>query len=239
MRAQWLVAPVAAVVLAGCGTAPVEQQADQAGPVPVVSAPSDVEPPPGDDRVPSGPAPGAAADPAAVDGVAAAAPRITTTDLSPAPIGAGTAPIEASRAVRVSVASVGIDAPLVDLGLDPAGAVAAPEDFDTAGWYEGSAQPGQPGPAVLAGHVDSRSGPAAFHRLGEVAVGDAVTVHREDGTTVTFRVTATAQYAKESVPTQEIYGPTTGPQLRLITCGGEFDRADGHYEDNVVVYATI
>lgn len=221
MRSRLSLTAVAAVaVLAGCGSTAAPAQ--QPGPVPARTEAS---------------LPQTSAAPEA--GGDAAPPRITTTDLNPAPIGGGSAPIEASRPVRVSVPGVGIDAPLVELGLDAAGAVAAPADFDTAGWYTGSAQPGQPGPAVLAGHVDSRSGPAAFYRLVEVAVGDDITVHREDGSALTFTVTGVEQYAKDAVPTQAIYGPTPGPQLRLITCGGDFDRSIGHYEDNVVVYATI
>ncbi len=167
------------------------------------------------------------------------AERWATTDLNPAPVGAPSEPMEASDPVRVAVVSVGIDALVIDLGLDPTGAVAAPTDFDTAGWYTGSAQPGQPGPAVLAGHVDSTDGPAAFYRLRDVAIGEEVIVHREDGSIVTFRVAKVEQYPKDVVPADALYGPTPGAELRLITCGGDFDRAARSYEDNIVVYATL
>jgi hypothetical protein len=139
--------------------------------------------------------------------------------------------------VRVLIDAVGIDVPLVELGLGPDGAVEAPEDFDTAGWYTGSARPGAPGPAVLAAHVDSTVGPAAFFALADVAPGDRVEVHGDDGTSVGFRVTRIERYAKDRFPTDSVYGPVPGPALRLITCGGTFDRSAGSYRDNVVVYA--
>lgn len=164
---------------------------------------------------------------------------IRTTELRPSPVGARPAPVEASAPLRVELPSVGIHAALVELGLGADGAVEPPADFDTAGWYTGSVQPGQAGPAVVAGHVDSTSGPAAFYRLGEVAVGDEVIVHRDDGSAITFRVTGIEQYAKERVPTEAVYGPVPGPALRLITCGGAFDRSSGHYRDNIVVFASL
>lgn len=139
--------------------------------------------------------------------------------------------------VRVVVAAVGIDVPLVELGLGSDGAVEAPGDFGTAGWYVGSSRPGEAGPSVLAGHVDSTSGPAAFHRLAEVEPGDRVEVHADDGTTVGFRVTGVERYAKDGFPTAAVYGPVPGAALRLITCGGAFDRSVGSYRDNVVVFA--
>ncbi|MBW8767444.1 MAG: class F sortase, partial [Geodermatophilales bacterium] len=90
---------------------------------------------------------------------------------------------------------------------------------------------------VLAGHVDSTAGPAVFFRLGELAAGDEVVVGRSDGTTVRFTVTRVARYPKAAFPTAEVYGPTPDAQLRLITCGGDFDRSRRSYADNVVVFA--
>jgi Sortase domain len=97
--------------------------------------------------------------------------------------------------------------------------------------------PGQVGPAVISGHVDSMSGPAAFYRLGDLRRGDPIRVLRADGDWLAFEVTASARYAKASFPTDAVFGPVTGPVLRLITCGGAFDRSSGHYLDNVVVTA--
>lgn len=144
-----------------------------------------------------------------------------------------------SPPVRVRVPSIGVDSALVELGLDGAGALEPPADFDRAGWYTGSAAPGEIGPSVIAGHVDSYSGPAVFVRLGDLAPGDDVLVDRADGTTVRFTVTDTQRHPKDDFPTEEVYGPTVQPVLRLITCGGEFDRDRRSYRDNVVVTAVL
>lgn len=137
---------------------------------------------------------------------------------------------------RVRVPRIRVDSPLAVLGLDPAGALVPPTDFDRAGWYGGGPAPGDPGPAVLAGHLDSRRGPAVFARLAELRRGDRVEVRRA-GRWLPFRVTGTLRVAKDHFPTARVYGPTPGPELRLVTCGGDFDRRRGHYRDNVVVFA--
>ena len=139
--------------------------------------------------------------------------------------------------VSVSVPSVGLASSLVDIGVDDAGALVPPADYQQAGWFDAGPAPGQVGPAVLAGHVDSRSGPAVFYRLEEIEVGAQVLVGRADGSTVTFEVTRVAEYPKTEFATAEVYGPTVDAQLRLITCGGEFDRSRRSYTDNVVVFA--
>ncbi|MEV5693961.1 class F sortase [Micromonospora globbae] len=137
---------------------------------------------------------------------------------------------------RVRVPRIGLDAPLAVLGLDRSGALVPPADFDVAGWYGGGPAPGDPGPAVLAGHLDSRQGPAVFARLGELRAGDTVEVRR-GGRWLAFRVTGALRTPKDRFPTAAVYGPTPGPELRLVTCGGDFDRRRGHYRDNVVVFA--
>jgi hypothetical protein len=137
---------------------------------------------------------------------------------------------------RLRIASIGIDTPLEDLGLDPAGALQTPKDFAHAGWYARGNRPGDVGPAVIAGHVDSKHGPAVFYRLHELRPGGSVEVLRGDSW-VTFRVLTTRRYPKNEFPTDEVYAPTPNAQLRLITCGGTFDRSRGSYVDNVVVFA--
>jgi hypothetical protein len=139
--------------------------------------------------------------------------------------------------VRVRVSSVGIDAALAGIGLDGDGALVPPGDPATAGWFSQGPAPGEPGPAVLTGHVDSREGPAVFFRLRDVAAGDPVVITRADGSTARFTVTRVARYAKTAFPTAEVYGPTPDAELRLITCGGDFDREARSYRDNVVVFA--
>ncbi|MET8094555.1 class F sortase [Micromonospora sp. NPDC005220] len=146
------------------------------------------------------------------------------------------APAPQGPPTRVRVPRIGVDSPLTVLGLDRVGALIPPTDFQTAGWYGGGPAPGDTGPAVLAGHLDSRRGPAVFARLGELRAGDLVEVWR-GGQRLAFRVTGSLRTRKDQFPTAAVYGPTPGAELRLVTCGGDFDRRRGHYVDNVVVFA--
>jgi sortase (surface protein transpeptidase) len=139
--------------------------------------------------------------------------------------------------VRLRIPSIGIDTPLKQVGLDADGAIAAPRRFQDAAWFRGGPRPGQPGPAILLGHVDSGSGPAVFYRLANLRAGAAVLVDRADRTTVRFRVSGRIQVAKSRFPADLVYAPTLAPSLRLVTCGGKFDKKTGHYRDNVVVSA--
>jgi hypothetical protein len=170
----------------------------------------------------------------------APAPTSQVADAPPAPVvlAAEAAGTVASPA-RVSIPAIGVDGPLAEIGVDGAGALVPPADFDVAGWFAAGPAPGQTGPAVLAGHVDDRTGPAVFYRLEELTPGDQVVVIRSDGQPVAFTVTRVAAYPKDDFATAEVYGPTTGPELRLITCGGTFDRSRRSYQDNVVVYARL
>ncbi|MEU8210987.1 class F sortase [Micromonospora sp. NPDC049044] len=155
-----------------------------------------------------------------------------TDDCSPTAV----APAPHGPPTRVRVPRIGVDSALTVLGLDSAGALIPPVDFGTAGWYGGGPAPGDTGPAVLAGHLDSRHGPAVFARLGELRPGDRVEVWR-GGQRLPFRVTGSLRTRKDRFPTAAVYGPTPGAELRLITCGGDFDRRSGHYRDNIVVFA--
>ncbi|MFD0520534.1 class F sortase [Paractinoplanes durhamensis] len=136
---------------------------------------------------------------------------------------------------RVRVGAIGLDSPLETLHVAK-GVLQAPKRFDRAGWYADGTAPGDVGPAVLAGHVDSKEGPAIFYRLRELAVGDRIEVVR-GGKVLRFVVTGTAWYPKRAFPTGQVYGPTPDRQLRLITCGGVFDHKLRSYKDNLVVYA--
>ncbi|MDP9407859.1 MAG: class F sortase, partial [Actinomycetota bacterium] len=164
-------------------------------------------------------------------------PPAVAAPTTPPAAGAETSPVPVEP-TAVRIPSIGVTSPLVDLGLTADGALDVPEDFDLAGWFELGTVPGDPGPAVVAGHVDSRSGPAVFYRLRELSPGDLVEVDRSDGAVARFRVDRVEQYPKARFPTAAVYGPAPGAQLRLITCGGVFDRSVAHYRDNVVVYAT-
>ncbi|OLR94205.1 class F sortase [Actinokineospora bangkokensis] len=157
-----------------------------------------------------------------------------------------TTPVTAPPVMPPRVVPTGLDVPtigvaegeLVPLHLGGAGQLLPPTDFARVGWYADGPTPGDPGPAVLAGHVDSHRGPAVFYRLRDLRPGDAVVVRRSDGTTVTFTVDEVRRYPKSAFPTDDVYGPTPGAALRLITCGGDFDRTTRSYVDNIVVYAS-
>jgi hypothetical protein len=170
----------------------------------------------------------------------AAAPSgfaVSSTAL-PAVVAAATAPAPAAAApTRLRVASIGVDSSLVPLGIDTGGALETPADYGRAGWFRLGTAPGGVGPAVIAGHLDSTRGPAVFFRLPQLTPGAAIAVDRVDGSTARFTVTDVRQYPKDQFPTAQVYGPTPDAQLRLITCGGDFDSAAASYRDNVVVFA--
>jgi hypothetical protein len=146
--------------------------------------------------------------------------------------------------VRLRIPSIGVDTGLQRLGRDGDGAVevpGGPHKWDEAGWYAGpgGTRPGDPGSAVMLGHVDSTSGPAVFYRLRELRPGDPITVARADGTAVRFAVDRVEQYPKTRFPTDDVYYSDLTPRLRLVTCGGSFDFAKGHYRSNVIVFASL
>lgn len=163
------------------------------------------------------------------------------TPLAPPPI-PGPVPPARPRPVAVPVAvrapAAGIDARLVPVGKTADGELAVPP-FGQAGWYDLGPRPGQPGRAVLAGHVDSVSGPDVFFGLRDLRPGDAIEVALADGGTLTFRVEGLEEIAKDQLPTERVFGSSDAEELRLVTCGGEFDRASGHYTANVIVYARL
>ncbi len=159
-------------------------------------------------------------------------------ELEPGALESGAAPAQDAPPTRLRIASLGVDTGLESLAIDPAGQLQSPKVYEEAGWFAGGTAPGDPGPAVLAGHVDSRTGPAVFYKLHELKTGDRVEVQR-GGAWLTFTVTAREHYAKAKFPSARVYGPTPLPELRLITCGGEFDAARHSYRDNVVVYAVL
>ncbi len=146
-------------------------------------------------------------------------------------------PVAAPRGITIP--SIGVRSTLVRLGRNRDGSVQVPVRFDVAGWYEGSVAPGTTGPAVILGHVDSKSAPGVFFRLGALRPGDRVAIGRADGTTVMFAITAVRSYSKDRFPTIDVYGDTPTPTIRLITCGGSFDDATGHYRSNVVAFGQL
>jgi sortase (surface protein transpeptidase) len=143
----------------------------------------------------------------------------------------------AARPVRVEIPAIGVNAPVIRLGLNPDHTLQVPTNFGDTGWWSGGPRPGDPGAAVIAGHVDSHTGPAVFFRIGDLRPRDTIIVDRRDGSRARFTVLGSEQYSKAHFPTARVYGRTRGATLRLITCSGTFDRASGHYLDNTVVYA--
>jgi hypothetical protein len=151
---------------------------------------------------------------------------------------AGKVVLAGIRPASVSIPAIGVTSTLMALRLDADGELERPKEYERAGWYSGGPVPGAVGPAVIAGHVDSKTGPAVFWRLRELKPGDEVRVVLSDKSTVRFRVAQVRQYPKKAFPTASVYGPTPIPTLRLITCGGDWER-EGGYRDNVVVYAEL
>jgi sortase (surface protein transpeptidase) len=141
--------------------------------------------------------------------------------------------------VEVRIPEIGVRSELERLVTDTQDVLVPPTKPAEAGWFAAGTQPGDPGPAVIAGHVDSKTGSAVFTRLGELRRNDEVLVRDRAGATVRFRVDELVTYPKDGFPTAAVYGPTPDVQLRLITCGGEFDEGRGHYRDNLIVYASV
>ncbi|MFC4887700.1 class F sortase [Streptomyces beijiangensis] len=154
---------------------------------------------------------------------------------------ARTAPMTPSPPERVRIPALHVSAPLTGLGLDDDGHLTAPpeDDRNLAGWYKDGITPGATGTAVLAGHVDTRQGPAVFYGLGALKKGNTVEVDRADRTTAVFTIDAIEVYAADAFPDKKVYGRASRPELRLITCGGGFDKAKQEYLGNVVVFAHL
>ncbi|WP_462186273.1 class F sortase [Frankia sp. CcWB2] len=138
---------------------------------------------------------------------------------------------------RLRIPRIRVDAPIIHLGLNPDGTLGVPKAWGDVGWYDRGPAPGGIGPAVLVGHYDSTTGPAVFYRLHELVPGDRVEVASPTGVSTTFVVDRAENVVKSRFPANRVYGPVLRPELRLITCGGAFDRKAGHYLNNLVVYA--
>jgi sortase (surface protein transpeptidase) len=143
------------------------------------------------------------------------------------------------KPVFLTIPAIGVKARIINLGLNRNGTLQVPSTTTVAGWYTGSPRPGATGSAVIAGHVDSRTGPGIFFWLKNMHRGERIYVKRADGTLAVFTVTAVQIYTKSRFPTAMVYGPVPDAELRLITCGGTFDYARGSYLSNVVVYARL
>ncbi|MEH0423194.1 class F sortase [Streptomyces sp. B21-083] len=170
--------------------------------------------------------PGSAVPGSAVPG--SAVPKPATPALPPSP------------PLRIRIPAIGVNAPLMGLGLTATGSLDVPpaEREDLAGWYEDGTLPGETGTAIVAGHVDNADGPSVFYRLGALKKGNGVGVERSDGSTALFTVDAVEVYDKDHFPDQKVYGAAPRPELRVITCGGGYSPRTG-YQGNVVVFAHL
>jgi len=154
---------------------------------------------------------------------------------------AGADALARSVPAEISIPRIEATSSLVELGLNPDETVEVPpvDQPMQAGWYGLGVTPGEQGSAVILGHVDGGGQAGIFHRLKDVQAGDEVLVRRDDGRTAVFTVSRTQQVPKAEFPTEAVYGPSDGPELRVITCGGSFDADRRSYRDNVIVYATL
>ena len=207
---RWVLAGLEATVVGGALVAAVALGSEAPAPAPEAG---------------SGPTPTASADAFAAGGLQDPAGSPTVVDVG--------------RPAAVRIPSLGVSSTLEELRVEPSGALGVPVDYDRAGWYADGPAPGEVGPAIIAGHVDSTTGPAVFFRLAELEVGDEVVVDTDTGRSLTFTVTALTQSAKATFPTADVYSTVPRPELRLITCAGVFDRSVGHYTDNLVVFAAL
>ncbi|NJP78320.1 class F sortase [Streptomyces sp. AA8] len=150
-------------------------------------------------------------------------------------------PLPAAVPTRVRIPAIDVDAPLQPLGLLQDGSLASPRDDESnlAGWYADGAAPGATGTAVVAGHVDTATGPAVFYNVGALKKGYRVEVARADGRTALFTIDAIEVYSRTDFPSQKVYGPSKRAELRVITCGGGFSEESHAYLGNVVVYAHL
>ena len=143
------------------------------------------------------------------------------------------------RPSRLRFSSISVDATVEPIGLDPSNALAVPTKVEVTGWWSGGYAPGEFGPTVIVGHLDSKTAPGVFAHLSDANEGDAVVIDESDGSTYTYQVVNVERLKKTAFPTESVYGKTDRPTLRLVTCGGKFDENTHHYVDNIIVYANL
>ncbi|MBO2452266.1 class F sortase [Actinomadura barringtoniae] len=141
----------------------------------------------------------------------------------------------------IAIPKINVNAPLTEVGRGHDGSIEAPpvDEHNLAGWYGAGASPGEPGTAVIVGHLDTRTAPAVFARLKELKAGDIVGVVRADETVAVFRITSSEEVPKEKFPERRVLAGTGGPELRLVTCAGRYDDARHAYTDNLILYGTF
>ncbi|MET7370251.1 class F sortase [Streptomyces sp. NPDC005566] len=176
--------------------------------------------------------------------VAAAAPKSSHSAASPVPAPSASGEsygLSRSEPERIRIKKIAVDAPFTPLAIGPSGRLDAPpaNDMNLAGWFKDGATPGERGTSVVAGHVDTMTGPAVFLLLGTLKPGNKVSITREDGIVTVFKVDSVETFSKANFPDERVYADNGTAQLRLITCGGEYDKKAKDYKDNVVVFAHL
>jgi LPXTG-site transpeptidase (sortase) family protein len=145
-----------------------------------------------------------------------------------------------SQPTRIKIEKLGLDAQVVELGLNNDQTIEVPKSAQDVGWYKYGPTPGEVGPAVMVGHLDWYNNQlGSFYHLNKLQVGDTFQITRQDGSSPTFRVTKTQTISQDQFPTQEVYGNTSDAEVRLITCSGQWLSSQGHYSGNLIVFATL
>ncbi|MFI6106331.1 class F sortase [Streptomyces sp. NPDC051310] len=186
------------------------------------------------------------AGPSSPPAAAPAPAPVASRPVAPAPTVAGPAKAETfslprSAPTRLLIPSIDVDAPFTELSIGSSGRLNAPPPDDTnlVGWFAGGASPGERGTAIVAGHLDTTTSPAVFAGLSSLSEGDTVSVVRKDGTTAEFVVDDVENFPQDDFPDDRVYADTPDAQLRLITCGGSYDRSKKRYTENTVVFAHL
>jgi Sortase domain len=143
------------------------------------------------------------------------------------------------RPVHLVVGAIGVDADVIPIGLDVNRALAVPRNAEITGWWSGGYVPGEIGPTVIVGHFDSKVASGVFAKLQTLRKGARITVEDSIGSKYVYEVVEMEHLRKTAFPTDKVYGATAGSTLRLVTCGGKFNRATGHYVDNTIAYAVL
>jgi sortase (surface protein transpeptidase) len=162
-----------------------------------------------------------------------------TSESAPIPISNVTVALQESMPTRLRIAKIGVNTSFVSIGKKADGTIEVPKGYEEVGWYNRGPTPGELGPAVVVGHVDRPGNTAVFWRLREMVPGDIFEIDRADGMTIKFRVDQIKQVPQDSFPTEEVYGNINYPGVRLITCGGTFNRSAHRYTHNTVVYGSM
>ncbi|MEU4261971.1 class F sortase [Streptomyces sp. NPDC025273] len=175
---------------------------------------------------------------------AVTAPALPSSSPSPSPSASALSidrGLPRSEPERIRIKKIAVDAPFTPLAIGPSGQLNAPpaNDMNLAGWFKDGATPGERGTSVVAGHVDTKTGPAVFLLLSTLKAGNKVSITREDGIVTVFKVDSVETFSKANFPNERVYADNGTAQLRLITCGGEYDKKEKDYKDNVVVFAHL